>query len=412
MNTQIRQPSRRLPSVTAVRAFSLIEVLIAVLIMAIGLLGLGAVIPVVVREQRLAADATAGVAVGRLAKDVITERLTNKPAQAGLDAPIRDRVSPLDAWLDDLQWSERYEWEPWDDRALTNRSVVIHPEPPETPSAGALREGLRYEYSFDSDTGDFRWLHRVTRSRHNGSGFNIADGSAFLEQVLTVRDRLWPSAAVLGTGSRSHRPQFVWDFIARRVDVGVDPVRQRIGRPAEMEIAVFVRRIDLNIRLPRDRTLFEVLTDRTIPEADRRLPVAIDRNGVPTGNGTNGSGGGRPTEDAYSAPLTLRALFELHFSADRKTLYLVGSGAQGANALRLAAQPGQRLVDNLGHVYTVREVTSVSTTRAEVVIDPPVPPWVPYGEELNRPTIRQVTFTPQIPAAVSVFRIARPVVQP
>ena len=43
------------------RGFTLIEVLIGILILAIALLGLGAVIPVVVKAQRQASDATQGL---------------------------------------------------------------------------------------------------------------------------------------------------------------------------------------------------------------------------------------------------------------------------------------------------------------------------------------------------------------
>jgi prepilin-type N-terminal cleavage/methylation domain-containing protein len=390
--------------------FSLVEVLIAVLIMAIGLLGLGAVIPVVVREQRLAADATAGVTVSSLARDVVRQRLTDTTAQGALPRAIPDRVSPLDAWLDDPQWSPQFHWEPWyrGERRLGPTQVQIYPAPP-LPSpipVGAVRESRELRHGFDADTGTMHWYHRVVRDRWTGTRWNSDDEESLLS--LTARDRLWPSPAVLGAGGgQNHRPQFVWDFVARRIDTDVPFIRQRVDAPAEIEIAVFVRRIDMNIRLPQGRTLFQALADPTVPAVERRLPVAVDRYGVPTGNGTNGDLAGNPIEGAYAVPQMLIAEW-LTTDATRRTLVLQG-GTETSR--RLASQVGQRLVDNLGNAYTVRE-SRLNGARVIVQIDPPVPAWVPAGTAANRPTIRQVVFTPQIPAAVSVFRITRPVIQP
>jgi prepilin-type N-terminal cleavage/methylation domain-containing protein len=389
------------------RGFSLVEVLIAVLIMAIGLLGLGAVIPVVVREQRLAADATAGVSVSGLARDVIQQRLTNAPNQASLNAAVRERVSAIDVWLDDDQWSPDFLWHPWGQRGNTSATIQIHPAPPQNVVPGSLREARQFEHRFDQDDGSFYWRYRLIRQRRDASSWTNEAGALF-EQRLTARDRLWPSPAVLGAGGgQNHRPQFVWDFVARRVESDLPFARRRVEAPAEIEIAIFVRRIDLNIRLAQNVTLFQALTDPSLPLLQRRLPVAVDRSGVPTGNGTNGDLTGNPVEAAYAVPLTMDAEWDPS-DATRRTLVLRG----GTNErLRLASQIGQRLVDNLGHTYTVRE-SRINGIELIVQVDPPVANWVPQGTAINRPTIRQVVFTPQIPAAVSVFRITRPVIQP
>jgi prepilin-type N-terminal cleavage/methylation domain-containing protein len=61
--------------------FSLIEVLIAVLILALGLLGLGAVFPVVIREQRAGTDATTSL----LSANAAEAYLTGQPPVPGDD---------------------------------------------------------------------------------------------------------------------------------------------------------------------------------------------------------------------------------------------------------------------------------------------------------------------------------------
>ena len=68
--------------------------------------------------------------------------------------------------------------------------------------------------------------------------------------------------------------------------------------------------------------------------------------------------------------------------------------------------PGQKLVDNLGNIYTV--IGADPDVDNAVIIDPPVPATV---AETGLPGyepweyLHQVVFTTQIPAAVEVFRV-------
>jgi Tfp pilus assembly protein PilV len=84
----------------ALAAFSLIEVLISVLVLALGLLGLGAMFPVIIRQQRQATDATLGTMAANAARlelenNGIFRGTPSLPAAAG--GPIGDPTPP-DAW--------------------------------------------------------------------------------------------------------------------------------------------------------------------------------------------------------------------------------------------------------------------------------------------------------------------------
>ena len=84
------------------------------------------------------------------------------------------------------------------------------------------------------------------------------------------------------------------------------------------------------------------------------------------------------------------------------------------------SQSGQKILDNLGNVYTVRgipdelEPGNLGMSSSEVLIDPPVPGYVPdpagQGYDPNGSgAMRQIVFTPQIPVAIEVFTITRTV---
>lgn len=402
-------------------AFTLIEVLIGVLVLALGVLGLGAIIPVVIRAQRNAADITHGTATANAAKaDLLSKDGFN---------PQSTDVTVWDAFLDEgtaaaSRWSLDGQWAPWTNRSLQSLTRT-------GPTTRQLRTWL---FEFDgAGEGEVTWASTtVSTQQWNASTGNwVATGTANspLRYTLPIATRLWPNPAgqpvnTLNTGSDPYRPQFAWDIVARRVPVAA-------GEPGKIQVAVFVRRIDLNIRVPRavppaNFTLADILTDwtnaRGTTDQDRCFPVAMDKV-TSTSGGRTGSvglptnrGNVTPGTRYYAEPVYLSATFNSN-SPDR--LILTDLTDPTDNRWRLASQPGQKLVDNLGNIYTVIGPPTENTGSSRglvLLVDPPVPAWVPDpsgpnpgGPGLNPAKLNQVVFTPQIPAAVSLFTITRPV---
>ncbi len=328
-----------------IAAFSLIEVLIAVVILALGLLGVGAVIPVIIRAQREASSSTLAVVVLQDAESAFRARRDL--------VRLRHRLNPneesgLGVLVLDDNWSPTGRWQAW-----ANNRV-------------------------DLETGDC-WLE--------------GNGGADVDPVyLKTKDRLWPTAG-------APTPRLVWDVILRRSrpndpDPKGTPPQQGITDAGYVQVAVFVRRVDPNIRVPGNLTLARVLTDPLVAPGQRRAAVGADPQGYPTFNGLNGSGQRR-----YAMPRVTSVEFD---PTKRDRLEITGT----AEDLAVVAQVGQKLVDNLGNVYTVTAKDPVDA--AVVRISPEVPAWVPDPAN-SRTTVQmrldQVAFTAQVPAGVAVFEL-------
>ncbi len=328
-------------------AFTLVEVLIAVLVLALGLLGLAAVFPVVVHEQRTASDAIQG-------SSVLNSTMTYLSAQGLLNEPGDDK-----GWrrlLRESTWSPDGEW--------------VTPD---------MLAGI-----FGVD--------RLTGMMSLGDGTVIGNPPPIF---LPVGERLFPWAD--GPGG----PRFVWDFVARRVPAG----RAGVRVDDWIQIAVFLRRIDAGIRIPPGATLGAVLQGGVVAR-DRRVPVAVDSRGRPTYRGSDEN---NAPNYAVPSEIFVVGFGRDEFGRSRSDLPIF-DGTYPVQ-WQLLMQVGQKFVDITGQVHTVvgfwddpedagedpnaARITPAFSSEALAIFAATSGPGL------------QLVMTPQTPAAVSVVTIRR-----
>lgn len=363
----------------AVRAFSLIEILIAVVVLAIGLLGLAAVFPAVIKQQQTATDAVLGMSAARSA-EVSLKGIG--ALREGNEFWIRGN-NPAAIAADRRGWQNltgRLEWSRFD-VTMDNHGPWVIPE-----TTGNV-PGHSGSIAIDPDTGDMVFgtpgaLEPVTNRRLNG-------------MIFPVRARLIPSPH-----SGQGEPRYVWDIVT-----------QRIGAPGQVNesvydsvrVAIFVRRIDAAIRVPAGRTLSDVFVGNDgLPPANRRVPVGAEVNGRPTYDGL-GAGSNRN----YSLPMI--ADIAAISPAEPDMIRIVLSTLPGyapAELLGFARQVGQKLLDQYGVVHTVTKVIDRNPADDMVInppilkVDPPMNPLIVARSNNNLPVY--IVFTPQTPAAILV----------
>lgn len=472
------------------RAFTLVEVLMAVLILAIGLLGLGAVLPMVVRQQRDSADGTFGTIAMRSAITTLQADRTGgdesrvillKPSIApdftprwggtfkinlagqltgDIDvladaATVQDAVNQLPAADGgctvslgvDSNFIRRYTFTFRDRLGRANvRSTAgtekylemnisnLSPAPDlkqvfEADPQGGPDLSPEFFTRWADNTGggsnppsirniipkDAGWMPVLLDKDGFGNaelGVETIENNLLLDRryYIPLSDRFYPPDA-----AGVSEPQFVWDLAVRRaVDVknadwtaGTVPVAAQ-----KVQVAVFMRRIDPRLKIPRNSTaypLFRVPTGSTVGPPPF-WPVSLDNTGRPTLNGTVNN---LAAENfGYSSPLAIAIEFEPYMvgSEEKRDRLSLRNGAGTRRDVYFAqlAQPGQQIVDNLGNIYTVVGVDkSDGALPFSIKITPPVPaglvPTAARNPTTQPPTISQIVFTPQIPVSVYVY---------
>ncbi len=311
------------------RAFSLIEVLIAVVALALGLLGLAAVFPVVVTQQREASDRTLAVAAAKSIE-----------AQLSVRTDLRD---PVIGWEAFRQFVDEYDDEPspsgWDDG---DGGRVL--------SSTAASEWISPIIDDSSQFGEITWPKAA-----NGEALPIR---------IPLEDRLVPAP---GHGDT---PRFVWDIVGRELlrseySGGFAPT-------GEVMVVIFLRRVDPAIRVREDENNDGKIDGDDVVEAFRAgllSPVAVDSRGLATLNGRSPSGG-----FTYGMPEMLDTFAVVSFADPSDTNPDESDGLLIANpddAQRSAlSRVGQRLVDRHGNVFRVTAVKNTADGGLALRTDP------------------------------------------
>ena len=335
------------------RGFSLIEVLIAVVVLALGLLGLGAIFPVVIAQQRAAFDSVRGTvvadyAIGLLSSDTGVVDMSGfwDDATGGLllGIPSQQQAGPGGGTRPQpIGGSDLfYEW-------------VVPNITGTSPSVSAPRPAILAQDSGDDPAG--MWA--------------LDSQSVDVESSLPVYRRLYPE---IGSGLS---PIYVWDPVFRRTQNG------------SVQVAIFVRRIDQRVRVPQGSSLEEELTEV--------LPLRMDSTGRLAPNG-----------ELYPIPLAIPARVD-----PLKLNRLIIGGRLGTSpgvdtTLEYLRRSGQIIVDNTGTVRTVIGLDEDSSPEG-LLVDPPFSPANAFRTPGDRDStsVTQVVFTPNVPVAVGVYTLEK-----
>lgn len=385
--------------------FTLIEVLIAILVLAIGMLGLGAIFPAVIAEQRDAFGAIEGANVASSAEGLISNRefIDFALLTQGFGRPGNQNVADGDP-VDDRY---AYEW-------VVPAFGGVYPSVLEggawsspVPSVTENNDGVSVDFE-GSENG--LWSFNANLSTLNTTAAITAGAPNRRLAQIPVSARLFPQPY------SGKQPRYVWDLALRRESSG-----------DRLQVAIFVRRIDARIRVPLGFSMSDVLTGGRLGSpplpTDPVLPVAVDKT-----NGRPGVDDGVNADMVYAAIQTLN----VEVYAEHLDWLIIPSNPFIDTSIGFAAKVGQQLLDNTGVVRTVVGIPSVDENDPlagqlsgvgsdhVVQVDPPfvfrnaggnntgdarsssVNTTDPLWDDERASWVRQVIFTPRTPVAIRV----------